>query len=195
MLNNTELNIILYYADYLSLKELSIPVTDNCKYYFIHGTPMNSAYIVGLEPFYDIENPYYQQAYMEYTALKNSLDEDAVNSFVENICYLRIRGCVDAEDMLSCIHQFSYRSERRAAFKRYERWKKSQVYTHIVLNNDGDGVEEQCTQYVAHHEHCKNPKAKIRYIERVSIFQKAQDFNETDDKQTTEIKSEQYEET
>lgn len=59
MLNNIELNIILYYADYLSLKELSIPVTDNCKYYYIHGYPMNSAYIVGLEPFYDSENPYY----------------------------------------------------------------------------------------------------------------------------------------
>ena len=177
MLNNTELNIILYYADYLSLKELSIPVTDNCKYYFIHGTPMNSAYIVGLQPFYDIENPYYQQAYMEYMTLKNSLDEDAINSFIENLCYLRVHGCVDAKDMLNCIHQFSYRSERRAAFKRYEKWKRSQVYTHIVLDNDGNAVEEPCTQYVAHYEHCKNPKARIRYIERVSIYQKIQEDN------------------
>ena len=45
--------------DFLSLKRLSIPVTDNCKYYYIHGTPINSAYLVGLEPFYDTENPYY----------------------------------------------------------------------------------------------------------------------------------------
>lgn len=170
MLNNIELNIILYYADYLSLKELSIPVTDNCKYYFIHNIPTNSAYIVGLEPFYDTENPYYQQAYMEYTTLKNSLDEDAINSFVENICYLKVRGCVDAEDMLSCIHQFSCKQERRFAFRRYERWRKSQTYTHVTLNETGDETEEQCTRYVAHYEHGQDPQKRIRYIERVSIL-------------------------
>lgn len=43
---NIQHNTILYYADYLSLRDISIPVTDNCKYYFIHGIPINSAYIV-----------------------------------------------------------------------------------------------------------------------------------------------------
>lgn len=30
-------NIILYYADYLSLRACSIPITDNCKYFYING--------------------------------------------------------------------------------------------------------------------------------------------------------------
>lgn len=34
-MTNIEHNAILYYADVLSLKETSKPVTDNCKYYFI----------------------------------------------------------------------------------------------------------------------------------------------------------------
>lgn len=46
MINLIELNIILYYADYLSLVETSTTVTDNCKYYVVYGTPMNAAYIV-----------------------------------------------------------------------------------------------------------------------------------------------------
>ena len=170
MLNNIELNIVLYYADYLSLKQLSIPVTDNCKYYFIHGVPMNSAYIVGLEPFYDTENPYYQQAYMEYTTLKNSLDDEAINSFIENICNLRVLGCINAEDMLNCIHMFNSKGERKYAFKRYYKWRKSQVYTHMTLNDVGDEIEEQCTRYVAHYEHGLDPQKRIRYIERVSII-------------------------
>lgn len=52
-MTHAELNAILYYADFLSLKSESIPVTDNCKYFFIHGCPINSAYIVDLEPEYD----------------------------------------------------------------------------------------------------------------------------------------------
>lgn len=59
MLNTVELNSILYYADYIKLKEESRTVTDNCKYYFIYGTPMNSACIVGSKPFYDEQDKYY----------------------------------------------------------------------------------------------------------------------------------------
>lgn len=55
-MTHLELNAILYYADFLSLKECGHPVTDNCKYFFIHGYPINSAFIVDLEPEYDPEN-------------------------------------------------------------------------------------------------------------------------------------------
>ena len=65
-MNTIELNAILYYADYLSLRTISKPVTDNCKYYFIHNTPINSAYIVDLIPFYDEDNLFYKQAKEEY---------------------------------------------------------------------------------------------------------------------------------
>lgn len=56
MLNIVELNSILYYADFISLRETSTTVTDNCKYYFIYNSPINSAYLVDSQPFYDPEN-------------------------------------------------------------------------------------------------------------------------------------------
>ena len=55
-MTNIELNYILYYADFLSLKHENHPVNDNCKYFFIHEHPINSAYIVNLEPEYDPDN-------------------------------------------------------------------------------------------------------------------------------------------
>lgn len=57
-MTNVELNAILYYADFLSMKHENHPVTDNCKYFFIHGAPINSAYILDLEPEYDPDNKY-----------------------------------------------------------------------------------------------------------------------------------------
>lgn len=55
-MTHLELNAILYYADFLSLKERNHPVTDNCKYFFIHGYPINSAFIVDMEPEYNRED-------------------------------------------------------------------------------------------------------------------------------------------
>lgn len=55
-MNQVELNAILFYADFLSLKEISYPITDNCKYFYIYGLPVNSAFIVNVEPEYDKEN-------------------------------------------------------------------------------------------------------------------------------------------
>lgn len=169
-MNSIELNAILYYADFLSLKELSIPVTDNCKYFFIYGTPMNAAYIVDLEPFYDEENPFYQQAYAEYMALKSKFGEDAIMDFVENICKLKALGSIDGRQMLQCIHQFSSKSERKAAMRRYDRWRSHQKYSHLTINENGNPEEESCSRYIAHYEHKTDSSARIRYIERVSII-------------------------
>lgn len=106
-MNNIELNAILYYADFLSLKEVNHPVTDNCKYFFIHGAPINSLYILNLEPVYDEENPYFQQARAEYTIIRDKFGEEGVESFIEDICSIKACGSVDAERMLRCIHQYS----------------------------------------------------------------------------------------
>ena len=69
-MNNIELNSIFFYADFLSLKSTSQPVTDNCKYFFIYGCPINSAFILNMEPIYDPENKYLLQAFKEYNMLK-----------------------------------------------------------------------------------------------------------------------------
>lgn len=106
-MNDIELNAILYYADFLSLKDVSQPVTDNCKYFFVHGAPVNSLYIIDLEPIYDENNQYFQQAKREYEMIKNKFGEEGVESFIEDVCSIRACGSVDAERMLKCIHQYS----------------------------------------------------------------------------------------
>lgn len=151
-MNDIELNAILYYADFLSLKATCQPVTDNCKYFFIHGTPVNSLYILDEEPIYDEENAYFQQAKDEYEKIKNKFGEDGVESFIDDICVIRACGSVDAERMLKCIHQYSTKKERKQALNLYYNWRKSQTYSHITINDDGDPLEQECSPYVYHAE-------------------------------------------
>ena len=151
-MNQIELNAILYYADFLSLKAKNQPVTDNCKYFFIHGAPINSAYILNLEPVYDEQNKYFQQARDEYLIIRNKFGEEGVESFIDDICCIKACGSVNAERMLQCIHQFSSKKDRKQAFSTYYDWKNKQVYTHITINEDGDPLERQCTRYVYHAE-------------------------------------------
>ena len=147
-----ELNAILYYADFLSLKAENKPVTDNCKYFFVNGAPINALYIIDLEPEYDRENPYLIQSYQEYQVLEEKYEEDGALSFIDDICSLKACGSVDAEMMLKCIHQYSTKYERKMAFNAYKNWKKEQAYTHITLNEDGNPQRTECTQYVKHAE-------------------------------------------
>jgi hypothetical protein len=103
-MNKVELNAILYYADFLSLKATCHPVTDTCKYFFIYGAPMNSAFILGLEPIYDKDNEYFKQAKAEYEIIKDKFGESGVESFIDDICCIKACGSVNAEQMLNCIH-------------------------------------------------------------------------------------------
>lgn len=151
-MSNIELNAILYYADFLSLQHQNHPVTDNCKYFFIHGCPINSAYIVDLEPEYDPNDPYIVQASQEYYAISDKYDEDAAMSFIDDICSIKACGSVNAEQMLKCIHRFSSKYERKLAFNEYYEWKKQQYYSHITFNENGDPQETECTRYVKHAE-------------------------------------------
>lgn len=151
-MNEIEHNAILFYADFLSLQHESHPVTDNCKYFFIHGFPINSAYIVDMEPEYDINDKYIEQAYQEFQAIKNKYDEDAAMTFIDDICSIKACGSVDAERMLKCIHQFSSRHEKKLALNAYYKWKKQQFYSHITINENGDPQETQCSRYVKHAE-------------------------------------------
>lgn len=153
MLNNDiTLNAILFYADYLSLREQSIPVTDNCKYFFIHKQPINSAYIAGVEPFYDEDNPYFQQAKFELSKIEDMFDEDGVMSFVNDIGMLQAGGMCDGERLLKYIHQYSDRRERKNAAKTYNEYIDSLVYTTNSIDEDGNPIEIECTKYVSHVE-------------------------------------------
>ena len=151
-MNDIELNALLFYADFLSLKATSQPVTDNCKYFYIHGMPINSACILDMEPVYDPDNPYFQQALAEYTIIRDKYGDEGLETFVDDICCIRACGCVDAERMLKCIHQYSTKRERKEAFNLYNNWKKDQIYSHITINENGDPQRTECTKYVYHAE-------------------------------------------
>lgn len=107
MMNEIELNSILFYADYLSLKNTNKPVTDTCKYFFVYRCPINSAFIAKVEPIYDVENEYFKQSYEEYQLIKDKFGEDGVLDFISNIGELQASGMCDGERLLKYIHQYS----------------------------------------------------------------------------------------
>ena len=122
MLDIIEQNIILYYADYLALRNASRQVTDNCKYYCLYGAPVNVAYLHNSSPFYDTEDQYYIQAYTELQTILQKAGIEAVKDYVMSICNLKVMGCVDAKLMLKQVHQFSNSFERNVAFGDYQKW-------------------------------------------------------------------------
>lgn len=146
-MNDIELNAVLFYADYLSLKAQSKPVTENCKYFYVFGFPMNSDYTLGLQIMYDQDSKYLQQAKNEYITIRDKFGDGGVKSFVDNICCIKSCGMVDAERMLKNIHQYSTRHERNLAFKRWKQWKNNRKFYHIV-SNDGEQQLAECSRYV-----------------------------------------------
>lgn len=176
-MTNIELNAVLYYADFLSLQAISIPVTDNCKYFYIHNNPINSCYILDLEPVYDQDNQYFQQALQEYHLLHDKFGEDGVSSFVEKLANLSACGAVTGEQMLKYIHHYSNRIERKQAFKTYQTWKNNKKYFHTTINEDGRPEERECSMYTYHVE---------RMLERRGVS-KSNGYNTTRyEKQTLE---------
>ena len=164
MTDLVEQNAILYYADYIALRDSSTTVTDNCKYYFIHNSPINSAYIVDSQPFFSTDNPYYQQAKREFELIKNKYDTEGYLSFVDNLCNLAALGVIDARNMLQCMHKYSSRHDRTDAFRRYDKWINSQKYTHLVRNDNGDLERVECTKYVAHAEQNSETEPQVEYV-------------------------------
>lgn len=151
-MNDIELNAILYYADYLSMKQRSIPVTDTCNYFFVFDVPINSTFLADTYPDFDEQDQFFQQAMQEYQLIKDKFGEEGVMSFVDRICNLKSAGHVNAETMLQCIHQYSSKQVRKDAFNRYYAWKRNKKYKHIIMDENGDPVEEECTKYVVHSE-------------------------------------------
>lgn len=147
-----EFNSILFYADFLSLKDRSIPLTQPCKYFFVHGYPVNAAYIAQVIPDVDLDNDYIKQALSEYKLLQDKFGQDGVDSFINSICSIQSSGMVDAERLLKYIHQFSSKTERKLALKTYYNHINNLTYTHETINEDGDPQETECTRYVAHAE-------------------------------------------
>ena len=151
-MNDIEFSSVLFYADFLSLKAISQPVTDNCKYFFVHSCPINSAFILDMEPIYDPDNKYLLQALQEYEMLKDQYSEDGALSFINDICFIKACGMVDAERMLQCIHMFSTNVERKQAFKEYQQWKNNYKHTHQIFDENGNPQQTECSRFFKHAE-------------------------------------------
>lgn len=141
---------VLFYADYLSLRETYTPVTDNCKYYYIMGMPINCTKMVNSEPVYDVQNQYYIQAYQELTQIRNKVGLQALASFVRDLCNVFALGCINGEQMLKCILCYDTSKVRKKAISKYRAHMKNIEYTQEVCDDDGNIVEESCKKYVYH---------------------------------------------
>lgn len=141
---------VLFYADYLSLRDTYTPVTDNCKYYYIMGMPINCTKIVNSEPVYDVQNKYYVQAYQELTQIRNKVGLQALATFIRDLCNVFALGCINGEQMLKCILCYDSSKLRRKAINKYKQHMKDIQYNHIVKNDDGENISESCSKYVYH---------------------------------------------
>ena len=141
---------VLFYADYLSLRDTYTPVTDNCKYYYIMGMPINCTKIVNSEPVYDVQNKYYIQAYRELTQIRNKVGLQALATFIRDLCNVFALGCINGEQMLKCILCYDSSKLRRKAINKYKQHMKDIQYNHIVKNDDGENISEPCSKYVYH---------------------------------------------
>jgi len=143
-----ELNSILYYADYLSLRARSIPVTNSPKYFFIFKTPINLAYLVDSMPTFSRDNKYFKQSAKEYNQIRDKFGEGGVNSFIEDICNIQACGVVDWKRILQYVHQYSTKQEKSEAYNKCANYLKSIKYKHREVNDDGDLEEKECSRYV-----------------------------------------------
>ena len=159
-MSQVEQSAVLFYADYLRLEAEQRTVTDNCRYFFVHGVPMNACYIAGVEPFYDETNQYYIQALHEYETLKSVYGKDGVMSFIEDICILKTRGMTDAEKMLTHIFQYCYYKKLKSAIAKYRRWKNNITYRHIIKNDDGNPQLARCSAQIAHVEKTRGDRVE-----------------------------------
>ena len=151
-------NYVLFYADYLSLKNTCKPITDICKYYYLMDCPINAAYIVDLEPVYDTSNQYYVQSYTELKVIYDKIGYKGLSEFVQDLCFLKPLGVISGENILKCITMYDNSKARKKALDTYRKYMKSISYDQCVTDNNGDPLIQKCTKYVYHVDKNKSKK-------------------------------------
>ena len=162
-MNEAELSAILYYADLLSMKSTSHPITNNCKYFFVHKTPMHISFIVNQLPQFDKEDQYFQQSLNEYRMLTDKYGNDGAMSFINNLCNLGVAGSVNGLQMLKYIHRYTDKYNKYKAFKEYGQYIKNQKYTFQSRNDDGELETRSCTKYIANDQISRLTKGSKLY--------------------------------
>ena len=162
-MNETELIAILYYSDLLSMKSVSHPITNNCKYFFVYKTPMHISFIVNQLPQFDKQNQYFQQALKEYRMLTDKYGNDGAMSFINNLCNLGVAGSVNGLQMLKYIHRYTDNYNKYKAFKEYKQYIKDQKYTFQSKNDDGEIETRSCTKYISNDQISRLTKGSKLY--------------------------------
>ena len=162
-MNEAELSAILYYADLLSMKSTSHPITNNCKYFFVHKTPMHISFIVNQLPQFDKEDQYFQQSLNEYRMLTDKYGNDGAMSFINNLCNLGVAGSVNGLQMLKYIHRYTDNYNKYKAFKEYKQYIKDQKYTFQSKNDDGEIETRSCTKYISNDQISRLTKGSKLY--------------------------------
>ena len=162
-MNEAELSAILYYADLLSMKSTSHPITNNCKYFFVHKTPMHISFIVNQLPQFDKEDQYFQQSLNEYRMLTDKYGNDGAMSFINNLCNLGVAGSVNGLQMLKYIHRYTDNYNKYKAFKEYKQYIKDQKYAFQSKNDDGEIETRSCTKYIANDQISRLTKGSKLY--------------------------------
>lgn len=100
--------------------------------------------------------------------IRDKYGDDGLISFVDNVCNLAALGCINAHQMLACIHRYSNKYERRSAFNKYENWLNNQIYTHIITDEKGEKQRVECTRYIAHLEQHTDAEPIVTYTNKIS---------------------------
>lgn len=70
--------------------------------------------------------------------LYNKFGLEGVLSHMGTTCNLAALGCVNAKQMLNCIHYYSTKQEHKMAIRTYEKWINGQHYTHLETDEKGE---------------------------------------------------------
>lgn len=151
-------NYVLFYADYLSLRETYLPITDICKYYYLLDCPINAAYVVGLEPVYDVENKYYVQSYGELKQIYDKFNFEALSEFIQNLCNIKAIGVVGGDTILKCILLYEDKKVKKKALAVYFDYINNIEYDQEVVE-DGEVHIEKCSKYVYHVNQARRNKS------------------------------------
>lgn len=150
-MTDVELNTILYLADYLSLQQKSIPVSETCKYFFIKGAPINIQYLQYKKIDVPLQNEYVKQALELCIMISHQFDEDGERDFIDHICEIQASGMVDAERMLQYIYQYDSKGKNKA-LDIYYNYINNKKYIIEEEDEDGNITERECTKYIKHYE-------------------------------------------
>ncbi len=154
------INMILYYAQYLSIDESLKPLLWS-KFFNINGVPYLAPFIA--EPFvnysyhtsYAVDLEYVDifyhidKAYAEMMQIKDQMGEDGLKVFISGICDIQGRPSVDPWGMLFYTMKGKDKIDRVKAKDSMKADEQARQYTKTCITSEEDGEETiECTKYV-----------------------------------------------